>query len=65
MFRNNDAVIIICTRPESKRLPGKVFKKIAGVPAIEHILNRLIGLDCPVVLAIPPFCHAYDYLLDK
>lgn len=47
-----NAIAIICTRPESKRLPGKVFKKIAGYPALEHILTRIRD-HFPVVLAIP------------
>lgn len=48
-----NALIVICTRPESRRLPGKCFKRIAGVPAIEHILRRIEPTNIPVVLAIP------------
>lgn len=59
-----DAVILIATRPESNRLPRKVFKKIAGYTAIEHILKRLIGAKLPVVLCVPTGCKEYDYLLD-
>lgn len=54
------AVIIICTRPESSRLPGKVFMNVAGVPAIEHILYRLIGCGLPVILAVPSGCKDYE-----
>lgn len=47
------AVIIICTRKESARLPGKALLKIAGVPAIEHILRRVEGTGLMTVLAVP------------
>jgi spore coat polysaccharide biosynthesis protein SpsF (cytidylyltransferase family) len=47
-----DVVIIICTRVGSSRLPGKVFKKIAGIPALQHILDRLPN-NLPVILAVP------------
>ena len=60
----NDSVILIATRPDSTRLPRKVFKKIAGYSAIEHILKRLIGLEIPVVLCVPMGCDEYDYLLE-
>jgi len=59
------AVAIIATRPESKRLPRKAFMPIAGIPAIEHILYRLIPLKIPVILAIPSGCIDYDYLIQK
>lgn len=48
----DNAVSIICSRPESKRLPGKVFKKIAGYPALEHILKRTSAY-VRTILAIP------------
>lgn len=57
------AAVLIATRPESKRLPRKVFKKVAGYSAIEHILKRLIGLDVPIVLCVPDGCQDYDYLI--
>jgi spore coat polysaccharide biosynthesis protein SpsF (cytidylyltransferase family) len=62
---SRSAVIIIATRPESKRLPNKVFRKIAGVPSIEHILNRISGCNLPIVLAVPFFCDSYEYLKNK
>lgn len=63
---HNKAVILIATRPDSKRLPNKVFKKIAGIPAIEHLLNRLSGCGLPVFLCIPDGCYGrYEYLLNK
>lgn len=61
------AVIIICTRPTSSRIPLKVFRPIAGLPAIEHILQRLRHSTgkfiYPVLLAVPQNCNEYDYLL--
>jgi len=62
---NNDAVIIICTRPDSKRLPNKAFLPVADIPAIEHILNRLIDCQIPVILAVPVDCKDYGYLIEK
>lgn len=59
----NKAVVLICTRTESSRLPGKALKKIAGVPAIEHILWRLSGSRIPVVLAVPNGCRDFDHLV--
>lgn len=56
------AAVVICTRPESRRLPRKAFLPIAGVPAIEHILHRLVGCQLPVILAVPTGCIEYDYL---
>lgn len=68
---DNRALVVICTRPESSRLPRKVFRRIAGVPAIEHILERLrtrIPSEhkrrFPVVLAVPDGCHDYDHLIN-
>lgn len=60
-----NAAIIICTRPESSRLPGKVFMPVAGVPAIEHIIHRLIGCGIPIVLAVPYGCNDYTRTVAK
>lgn len=58
-----DCAAIICTRPDSKRLPGKAFQKVAGIPAIEHIIRRLEPIrGMPIVLAVPTGCAAYDHL---
>lgn len=59
-----DAVIVICSRPESSRLPRKVFKKIAGLPVIEHILHRIKDTKIKTILAVPWNCPDYDYLKD-
>lgn len=48
-----DAVVVICTRRESSRLPGKALRRIAGRPAIEHILQRLKPTGLDVILAVP------------
>lgn len=61
----NDSVIVICSRPESSRLPRKVFKHVAGVPSIEHILTRISGCDIQTIIAVPVGCKEYDYLVDK
>ena len=43
---------IICARMGSKRFPGKVMEKIAGVPMLEHICDRakkLYGLHDVII----------------
>lgn len=47
-----DAIAIICTRPDSARLPSKCFLKIAGHDVISHILHRIRD-RIKVVLAVP------------
>lgn len=47
------AIIIVCTRPDSHRVPRKCFKKIADVPALDHILTRLQKTGLTTILAIP------------
>lgn len=63
------AVIVICSRPESSRIPRKVFRKIAGLSAIEHILKRLTHgngrLVYPTILAVPTGCEEYDGLSEQ
>lgn len=58
-----NAAIIICTRPQSSRLPGKVFMQVAGHMAIQHIIERLRGCGIPVVLAVPGDCDEYDHII--
>lgn len=48
-----NAVVIICSRMESSRLPGKAVMKIAGVPAIQHIINRCAFTGLDIVVAVP------------
>lgn len=46
--------IVICSRSDSKRVPRKVFKKINGLPTIEHLIRRLVDhVNMDVILAIP------------
>ena len=40
-LQNMNTVIIVQARMGSARLPGKVMKKIAGIPAVGLILKRL------------------------
>jgi len=53
MSKYSDTVVVICSRIQSSRIKQKPFLKIAGVPAIEHILRRL-GTSYPIILAVPP-----------
>ena len=50
------AVAILCTRLDSRRLPGKAVKLVAGVPAIFHIVRRLKKTGLPIVIAMPETC---------
>ncbi len=45
--------IVICSRTDSERLPNKPFKKINGVPLIQHIINRLLKTGLPIIIAVP------------
>ncbi len=45
--------IIICSRYDSSRIPGKAFAHIAGKPVIEHLIDRLYESGFPIILAIP------------
>lgn len=49
-----NAVAIIASRVESRRFPGKVFKNIAGTPALHILLKRVAGQGIPVIVAVPP-----------
>jgi len=62
-MHKDNAVILIATRPDSKRLPGKAFKNIGGVPAIEHILKRIQSSGIRTVLCVPDDSDAYNHLL--
>ena len=41
MLDNQIVVAIIQARMTSSRLPGKVLKEIAGIPMIQHVINRV------------------------
>lgn len=53
------AVICICTRLDSRRVPRKVFQRIDGKPAIQHILDR-VRHTYPIVIAVPEKCNDFD-----
>lgn len=46
------AIIIICTRLESSRIPVKAIRKLAGVPVLDHIISR-VKPHLPIVIACP------------
>lgn len=48
----NKPIFMLCARADSKRLPGKLYRKINGLPAIEHILSRneLTGFKTVVLM---------------
>lgn len=54
------SAIVICSRLESSRVPGKALKKINGKPLLEHLLNRLVLCGPDVWLAVP-HCDVSTY----
>lgn len=58
--------IVIASRFDSARIPGKPLRKINGLPLIEHLLRRCIKTGLPVTLAIPPNdLPKFQYLKDR
>lgn len=58
-----NTAFIVCSRSDSTRLPNKPFRKINGLPLIEHLLNRLVKTKIPIILAVPTEDHEkYKYL---
>lgn len=47
------ALIVICSRLASRRIPEKAFKVIAGHTVMEHILERIAHSELPIVVAVP------------
>ena len=47
------SLIILQARVNSKRLPGKVLKKIEGVPLVILCAKRLNNTNTPLIIAIP------------
>lgn len=45
--------IVVCSRTDSSRLPGKPFLKVKGKYLIAHLLDRLVPTGIPVYLAVP------------
>src|SRR3990167_7695898 len=50
----SNAVVVLCARQHSSRVPEKVFYPLAGVPLLDILLTRLTATGYPVVLAVPP-----------
>ena len=60
------AVVVICARPESRRVPNKVFLKLAGRTVVEHCVLRARDTGFPVVLAVPKgYTWAFKKMLSK
>lgn len=45
--------IILCSRLDSERIPGKVLRKINGVSVLKHLLGQLTGAGINIFLAVP------------
>lgn len=45
--------IVICSRLDSERVPNKVLKTINGVSIINHLVNQLLRLNVPIIVAVP------------
>ena len=54
-----DAIILICSTPNSKRLPEKCFKLINGKTILEHILDRTTGDIERVLLVSDNISHEH------
>ena len=48
-----DAAIVVCTRMESRRLPGKALLPIEGLTSLDHIILRTREAGIPLWLAVP------------
>lgn len=58
-----DTAFVICSRIDSERVPGKVFKKINGIPLIEHLIMRLQKTGLDIIIAVPDIQYdQYKYL---
>lgn len=45
--------VVVCSRLDSTRIPGKVFQTLNGIPILAHLLRRLLKTSMEVVLAVP------------
>lgn len=65
-FRNAGPMkfgIVVTARAGSSRVPGKALRKVNGKPLIEHLLQRCLSTDLPVVLATPQTdAESFSYL---
>lgn len=58
--------IILCSRLESSRVPGKALIKYNGITHMEHLISRLVVSGYPIYLAVPEAqAKEYSFLLDK
>lgn len=56
---------VICSRPDSKRVPRKCFTELNGVPLLENLITRCLATGYPVYLAVPgKYYEEYRYLKD-
>ena len=56
-------VILLCTRIESSRLPGKALLTVEGISLLEHIILRVKPSDLPIFLLVPVGqMHHFIYL---
>src|SRR3990167_1358501 len=53
MSISENAIIVICSRVGSSRLPAKAKMNIEGLSVIEHIIERLYDCPIPICLAVP------------
>lgn len=44
---------IICSRITSSRVPAKAFIEIEGKPVLQHLIDRLMKTELPIILAVP------------
>lgn len=45
--------IVICSRVQSSRIPGKAFAEINGRPLLEHLIRRILPSGHHIYLAVP------------
>lgn len=50
----SQAVIVLCCRVQSSRLPGKALLPLGGIPVARQCLIRLAASGFPTILAVPP-----------
>jgi len=67
---NEDAIIIICSAPYSKRLKEKCFLNIVGKPTLQHIFDRIQNVGIKTFLALPdnlslPYIYKYKNIVNK
>ena len=53
--------IVICSRSNSSRIPHKPFQKVAGKYLLDHLIEQLVPLDIPIIIAIPD-CDESKYV---